>query len=117
MLPTCTPRRATPFSGSCEFSGPIPRILSIWVLLTREVYSHAALDKIWDQWQRANWNARKSDIAGPDTNFAYPFNFFGDVPYKNITINHPMDFPKFGKSLTVKDVMDTKNAALCYTYA
>ncbi|KAI1862675.1 uncharacterized protein JN550_010012 [Neoarthrinium moseri] len=80
-------------------------------------FIHGALDKIWDQWQRANWSVRKSEIAGPDTNFAYPFNFFGDVPYKNITLDFPLQYPYFGKNLTVRDVMDTKNAALCYTYA
>ncbi|KAH7020701.1 uncharacterized protein B0I36DRAFT_296087 [Microdochium trichocladiopsis] len=75
---------------------------------------HGALDWAWDKWQRADWNKRKNAIGGPDVNFAYPFNFFGDIPYKNVTLDTPLDYPFFGKSIKIRDVMDT--AALGYRY-
>lgn len=75
---------------------------------------HGALDWAWDKWQRTDWSKRKTAIGGPDVNFAYPFNFFGDIPYKNVTLNTPLNYPNFGSSIQIKDVMDT--AALGYKY-
>ncbi|KAF7561298.1 hypothetical protein G7046_g2846 [Stylonectria norvegica] len=80
---------------------------------------HANMDRLWDKWQHNNWPARKYDISGPDTQFAYPYNFFGDIPYKNITLDYTMDFSKLipGKQyIQVKDVMDIQGGELCYTY-
>ncbi|KAJ5016903.1 N-acetyl-6-hydroxytryptophan oxidase ivoB [Colletotrichum sp. SAR 10_99] len=54
-------------------------------------FIHGALDKIWNEWQRMDWPARKMDIGGPDIIWAYPFNFFGDVAYENITLQYPSD--------------------------
>lgn len=80
-------------------------------------FIHSALDQRWDKWQRAKWSTRKMEIAGPDTNFAYPFNFFGDIPYKNITLDYSLSYPNFGSNITIRDVMDTEGGLLCYTYA
>ncbi|KAI8208702.1 hypothetical protein KHU50_003803 [Colletotrichum sp. SAR 10_65] len=62
-------------------------------------FIHGALDKIWNEWQRIDWPARKMDIGGPDIIWAYPFNFFGDVAYENITLQYPLSFPNFMKQL------------------
>ncbi|TVY82856.1 Tyrosinase ustQ [Lachnellula suecica] len=79
-------------------------------------FIHAALDRIWDQWQRADWDTRKSEISGPDTMFAYPFNFFGDIPYTNITLDYPLHYDNFGDDVKISDIMDTAADNLCYQY-
>ncbi|KAI1866490.1 hypothetical protein JX265_007791 [Neoarthrinium moseri] len=78
---------------------------------------HGGLDKLWDEWQRKDWSARKLDIGGPDTQFAYPFNFFGDVPYKNVTLDYVMNFGQMSDSIMIREVMDSKGGKLCYSYA
>ncbi|KAI0134261.1 hypothetical protein BJ170DRAFT_716707 [Xylariales sp. AK1849] len=78
---------------------------------------HANMDRLWYTWQRVDWQKRKSDIAGPDTQFAYPFNFFGDIPYKNVTLDYQMSFGSLMKSRNISEVMDPQAGALCYTYA
>jgi tyrosinase len=80
---------------------------------------HANMDRLWNKWQRFNWSARKNDIAGPDTQFAYPWNFFGDIPYQNITLDYQMDFVQLlapGRYIKIREVMDITSPALCYTY-
>ncbi|KAH6899782.1 hypothetical protein B0T10DRAFT_524877 [Thelonectria olida] len=80
---------------------------------------HANMDRLWNKWQRASWSARKSDISGPDTQFAYPFDFFGPKPYQNITLDYTMNFDKLlpdRQYLKVKEVMDIKGGYLCYDY-
>ncbi|KAH6648602.1 hypothetical protein BKA67DRAFT_575316 [Truncatella angustata] len=76
---------------------------------------HGGLDKMWNEWQRNDWATRRFDIGGPDTQWAYPFNFFGDIPYKNVTLEFVMDFGQIGNSTKIKEVMDTQQQ-LCYTY-
>ncbi|KAB5518049.1 hypothetical protein GE09DRAFT_978746, partial [Coniochaeta sp. 2T2.1] len=78
---------------------------------------HAMLDKVWDTWQRKKWPARKTDIGGPDTMWAYPYNYFGDIPYKNVTLNTPLNYPLMGGTIKIDDVMDIRGGDLCYTYA
>ncbi|CAI6093079.1 unnamed protein product [Clonostachys chloroleuca] len=46
---------------------------------------HANMDRIWDNGKEKSY--RKKDIGGPDTGFAYPYDFFGaNLPYKNVTL-------------------------------
>jgi tyrosinase len=81
---------------------------------------HANMDRLWDKWQRLNFASRKTDIGGPDTQFAYPWEFFGPKPYQNVTLNYDMQFGAlFAGRATVKirDSMDSKGGPLCYTYA
>ncbi|OCL15161.1 Di-copper centre-containing protein [Glonium stellatum] len=62
---------------------------------------------------------READISGPDTQFAYPFDFFGEIPYKNITLNYNMFFGNLTPGITwapIKNVMDISAGPLCYTY-
>ncbi|RKK25299.1 hypothetical protein BFJ66_g9427 [Fusarium oxysporum f. sp. cepae] len=80
---------------------------------------HTNVDRLWDKWQRLDWPARKSDISGPDTQYAYPYNFFGDKEYKNITLAYVMDFGNLlpgRRYVTVEEAMDTQGERLCYTY-
>ncbi|KAJ0353704.1 hypothetical protein COL154_012038 [Colletotrichum chrysophilum] len=79
-------------------------------------FIHGALDKIWNEWQRMDWPARKMDIGGPDIIWAYPFNFFGDVAYENITLQYPLSFPNFSGNMTVAEVMDIQGGPFCYEY-
>lgn len=64
----------------------------------------------------SDWPARKTAIGGPDVAGAYPFNFFGDVPYRNVTLDDVLDMGRIGGNVTINRVMDTEASALCYTY-
>ncbi|KAH7211485.1 hypothetical protein DER44DRAFT_807467 [Fusarium oxysporum] len=80
---------------------------------------HTNVDRLWDKWQRLDWPARKSDIGGPDTQYAYPYDFFGDKEYKNITLAYVMDFGNLlpgRRYVTVEEAMNTQGDRLCYTY-
>jgi tyrosinase len=97
---------------------------------------HSALDRIWNLWQRlgtsrdafvfnilrlttdpcVDWADRKSDVGGPDTMWAYPFNFFGDVPYTNITLGFQLNYPGMAPSLNISAVMDIQSGPFCYYY-
>lgn len=65
----------------------------------------------------SDWTARKSDITGPDTQFAYPFNFFGDVAYTNVTLSFTLEYKGLMANRNISEVMDITSGALCYTYA
>ncbi|OCK85065.1 Di-copper centre-containing protein [Lepidopterella palustris CBS 459.81] len=79
---------------------------------------HANMDRLWAKWEAVDPEKRLCDISGPDTQFAYPFNFFGDIPYKNVTLAYDMFFGNLVPGMTwvpIRDVMDI--STLCYTYA
>ncbi|KAM5350402.1 hypothetical protein ACJ41O_006907 [Fusarium nematophilum] len=80
---------------------------------------HANIDRLWDKWQRLDWPTRRSDISGPDTQYAYPYNYFGDRDYHNVTLDYEMNFGNLipGRQyVTVKDVMDIQGGRFCYKY-
>ncbi|KAK7917253.1 hypothetical protein PG985_010861 [Apiospora marii] len=77
---------------------------------------HSALDRVWNIWQRQNWETRKSDIGGPDTQWAYPYNYFGDIPYKNVTLETPLYFEQLGGVRKIADTMDIQGGPFCYDY-
>ncbi|ROW06577.1 hypothetical protein VMCG_04265 [Cytospora schulzeri] len=77
---------------------------------------HGGIDWMWYTWQQADWPARKTDIGGPDTIWSGEYAYFGEVPYKNITLNTPLYYDNMGESITVRDVMDTKSGMFCYEY-
>ncbi|KAF8861250.1 Di-copper centre-containing protein, partial [Acephala macrosclerotiorum] len=79
-------------------------------------FIHSSLDRLWNNWQRECWNERKTEIMGPDTMFAYPFNFFGDIPYTNITLDYELEYEHFGSNVRIGDIMDVEASNLCYTY-
>ncbi|KAH7309632.1 hypothetical protein B0I35DRAFT_359486, partial [Stachybotrys elegans] len=75
---------------------------------------HANVDRLWASWQIKDWSTRKCDISGPDTQFAYPFNFTKDIPYHNVTLQTPLHFTPLAPSIIIEDVMDFYS--LNYTY-
>ncbi|KAK8055239.1 hypothetical protein PG993_000466 [Apiospora rasikravindrae] len=78
---------------------------------------HGVLDKLWNEWQRKDWDARKADIGGPDTQFAYPYNYFGASPaYKNVTLDYEMNLGQIGGMKKISQAMDTMGGEFCYTY-
>ncbi|KAH8880185.1 Di-copper centre-containing protein [Thozetella sp. PMI_491] len=80
---------------------------------------HTNMDRLWNKWQRANWPARKYDIAGPDTQFAYPFEFMGPKNYTNITLAYEMPFGDLIQNtptVVISSVMDIGAGLLSYTY-
>ncbi|KAH6681514.1 hypothetical protein B0J14DRAFT_216635 [Halenospora varia] len=79
-------------------------------------FIHGAIDQMWDKWQRACWSERKLDYSGPVEMFGYPFNFIGDFPYTNVTLDYKLNYPNFGANVTIRDVMDTAADNLCYKY-
>ncbi|KAL6885814.1 Di-copper centre-containing protein [Trichoderma evansii] len=82
---------------------------------------HCNVDRLWNLWQHFDWPNRKYDISGPNTSYAYPYDFFGPKPYHNITLDYSMDFQGLlatkGQIRTIGDAMDTQDNGLCYKYA
>lgn len=60
--------------------------------------------------------ARNSSIGGPDTQWAYPYKYFGDNPYQNVSGDTLIHFGGLADSITVSEVMDTEEGILCYRY-
>ncbi|KAK0658285.1 Tyrosinase-like protein orsC [Lasiodiplodia hormozganensis] len=81
-------------------------------------FHHANMDRIWWTWEKRDFATRVKDISGPDTQFAYPFNFYGDVSYQNITLDYQMHVGHASNSSWVRvgDVMDIQDGVLCYEY-
>ncbi|KAJ4397356.1 hypothetical protein N0V93_001581 [Gnomoniopsis smithogilvyi] len=77
---------------------------------------HGGIDWLWWTWQRSDWPARKASIGGPDTEWAYPYDYYGDISYQNITLQTPLHYGEIADSIVVGDVMDTEGGLLCYTY-
>jgi tyrosinase len=93
---------------------------------------HANLDRLWAKWEAVStyslaefmksplncvgWK-RLFDITGPDTQFAFPYNFFGDKTYKNVTLDFPMFFGNLvagSPTVPIRNVMDISK--MCYKY-
>ncbi|KAH7305905.1 hypothetical protein B0I35DRAFT_471468 [Stachybotrys elegans] len=76
---------------------------------------HANLDRVWENWQRKS-SANRNSFAGPDNGWAYPFNFFGDIPYSNITTDFALVYSELSASNKISDLMYTNKGPLCYRY-
>jgi tyrosinase len=52
--------------------------------------------------------------------YAYPFDFMGEVAYKNVTLDTEMDFWNLlgstGRYVKISDMMDIGSSNLGYTY-
>jgi tyrosinase len=59
---------------------------------------------------------RLKDIAGPDTGFAYPFDFKRPVDYKNVTMEFELDMKGLVHNVAIREVMNIKGGVLCYGY-
>ncbi|KAH7055899.1 hypothetical protein B0J12DRAFT_656094 [Macrophomina phaseolina] len=79
---------------------------------------HANMDRIWWTWESKDLETRIKDISGPDTQFAYPFDFYGETAYQNITLDYQMHVGSLSNSswVRVRDVMDIQGGVLCYDY-
>ncbi|KAH8895481.1 Di-copper centre-containing protein [Thozetella sp. PMI_491] len=75
---------------------------------------HSNIDRLWASWQLNDWNTRKTDIGGPDTEWAYPFNYFGDIPYENVTLSTPLSYSPLSSDIEISKTMDF--TTYCYTY-
>jgi tyrosinase len=60
--------------------------------------------------------ANRNSFSGPDKEWAYPFNFFGDIPYTNITTEFGLVYSQLAKSNKIKDLMNPLQGPLCYRY-
>jgi tyrosinase len=66
----------------------------------------------------SDWAKRSLEVGGPDTMWAYPYNYFGDVPYSNITLAFKLVYGELGDTVTIGQVMDTTGGTLSsYVYA
>ncbi|KAI5861276.1 hypothetical protein GGS23DRAFT_160792 [Durotheca rogersii] len=77
---------------------------------------HCAIDRLWDTWQRKDWQKRKVDIGGPDTQWAYPYDYYGELPYENVTLDFVMNFGKVAPEVKIREVMDIHDAPFCIAY-
>ncbi|KAI0469858.1 hypothetical protein GGR56DRAFT_684258 [Xylariaceae sp. FL0804] len=78
---------------------------------------HANIDRVWNSWQRADWETRQSEIGGGDVMGAYPFTFADEnTTYSNVTLDTVLQYDQIGDDITIGDVMDIETD-LCYTYS
>jgi tyrosinase len=78
---------------------------------------HAQVDRLWWKWQKLNLKRRLKEIAGPDTQFAGPYDFnHTGIAYENITLSYPLQYRGLVDDVEVKDVMNIKAGVLCYDY-
>ena len=80
---------------------------------------HANLDRLWDEWQRVDFEVRGNEVGGPDTMFAYPWNFFEDVPYENVTLDTKLEFRGLlgeNRPVRIREAMDTFAGNICVGY-
>ncbi|KAK7973964.1 hypothetical protein PG989_015812 [Apiospora arundinis] len=107
---------------------------------------HAALDRVWNVWQnqgrlyswlefltiRKDWETRKSDIGGPDTQvcallYSIGTQLTGISGLTHITISatslirtlpsrYPSTLDKLGGTLKIEDMMDIHGGPFCYEY-
>lgn len=59
---------------------------------------------------------RRTDFSGPDKEWAFPFAFFGEIPYTNITADFEVGFGHLSGPVKVRDLLSPLNGPLCYRY-
>lgn len=72
---------------------------------------HGNLDRIWWQWQKKDPAKRLKDVSGPIVPFDYTNLVAG-----NITLDFEVNLGKLGKSVPLRQLLDTTGGTLCYTY-
>jgi len=74
---------------------------------------HTGMDRTWYSWQLRDPVKRKKDISG---NLIY--EDYTNAKGGNVTLDSLMDasYLANGKSIKIRDVMDTKGGILCYVY-
>ncbi|KAL0563121.1 hypothetical protein V5O48_018955, partial [Marasmius crinis-equi] len=68
---------------------------------------HANVDRIWWEWQVADPEQRLYLIDGPTSI---------DPPYEEVTLDFPLKMAGMAPTIPLKQVMDTENGLLCYSY-
>ncbi|KAI1211693.1 Di-copper centre-containing protein [Annulohypoxylon truncatum] len=104
--------------GHLGIGGVLGDMANTWSSTVDPIFwlHHSAIDRLWDVWQRNDWLKRKEDIGGPDTQWAYPYDYFGEKTYKNVTLDFVMNFGSIGGMLDIRQVMDVQTS-LCYAYS
>ncbi|KAL0579507.1 hypothetical protein V5O48_002491 [Marasmius crinis-equi] len=80
------------------YSGPVDPLFFVY---------HGYLDKVWWEWQNADPKERLYLIDGPTTI---------DPPYEEVTLDFLLKTEGLAPLTPVRQVMDTGNDLLCYTY-
>ncbi|KAI1662546.1 Di-copper centre-containing protein [Daldinia decipiens] len=106
--------------GHLGIGGMLGDMANTWSSTVDPIFwvHHCAIDRLWDIWQRkVDWESRRSDIGGPDTQWAYPYNYFGEKPYTNVTLDFAMNFGDIGGMVNIREVMDVQDSPLCFAYS
>jgi tyrosinase len=87
---------------------------------------HSYLDKLWWEWQKADYTTRLTDMGGPNIPSGtrpgspnYPpvavTDYFGDNG--NVTtLNHVLWMSGLEVNVTIADVMNLNGPTICYEY-
>ncbi|KAI1467969.1 uncharacterized protein F4812DRAFT_459251 [Daldinia caldariorum] len=105
--------------GHLGIGGMLGDMANTWSSTVDPIFwvHHCAIDHLWDVWQRNDWEKRKSEIGGPDTQWAYPYNYFRDKPYRNVTLDFAMNLGEVGGMVNISEVMDLQASPFCLTYS
>ncbi|KAF3058630.1 hypothetical protein GL218_05619 [Daldinia childiae] len=105
--------------GHLGIGGMLGDMANTWSSTVDPIFwvHHCAIDRLWDIWQRKDWESRRSDIGGPDTQWAYPYNYFGEKPYTNVTLDFAMNFGDIGGMVNIREVMDVQDSPFCLEYS
>ncbi|KAK9417054.1 hypothetical protein SUNI508_09072 [Seiridium unicorne] len=88
---------------------------------------HSYLDKLWWEWQKADYPARLTDMGGPNipkntraSSPGYPptsvTDYFGDDGTNTTTLNHNLWMMGIAPNVTIGDVMNLKGPTICVEY-
>lgn len=78
---------------------------------------HSYIDFIWRKWQKEDWEVRKSGVEGtpvPWLNIMFPD--LSTIPEGPTSLEFPLELGPLAPKRTIKDVMDTAAAPMCYDY-
>ncbi|TFK33812.1 hypothetical protein BDQ12DRAFT_669943 [Crucibulum laeve] len=68
---------------------------------------HGNLDRIWWEWQKADFSNRLYQISGRTSI---------NPPFVNVTLDFPMKMLELAPDIPARDVMDIRSIPLCYNY-
>ncbi|EAU92409.1 hypothetical protein CC1G_00628 [Coprinopsis cinerea okayama7 len=68
---------------------------------------HAGVDRIWWEWQKADFSNRLYQINGPVSLIP---------PHGMVTLDYQLPFADFIPDVTLRDAMDIRREPYCYTY-
>ncbi|KAJ7100707.1 tyrosinase [Mycena belliarum] len=68
---------------------------------------HAFLDKLWWQWAGLKFPSRLDEVSGRST---------PSPPFASVSLDFELDMKNLGPVVKIREMMDIRNNALCYTY-